>query len=429
VKKVLIITYYWPPAGGPGVQRVLKFVKYLPQFGWTPLVLTVASGEYPALDLTLEKEIPKICQEFRINAFEPGRLYKRFIGLKDSEKIPVAVLTEKDLNWKKRVANWLRLNFFLPDAKIMWKYPAVKEGKRIISEESPDIIFSSSPPPTVHLIARELATSSGLNWVADFRDPWTNIYHYSELKKKWWAKKIDNHLEYSVLTNASKITVVNQGFFNQENQSESVVLPNGFDSEDYKNYSDHNPNDKFTIRYIGSLKPRQYVDSFFNMLKNLSQEKKYAESIRLELIGHIYPEVRKEIMEKNIALELNLSGYLDHENAVKRILTADLLLLVIGSSSIADKVFSGKIFEYIMARKPILAYGPIDGAASALLTKTRCGRMFDFNDLKGAYGYLLEYYQRWQKRDSYADFNLSEIAQYERKNLTQKLVKIFEELI
>jgi hypothetical protein len=207
------------------------------------------------------------------------------------------------------------------------------------------------------------------------------------------------------------------------------VLPNGFDGEDYKNYSDHDPNDKFTIRYIGSLKPRQYVDSFFSMLKNLSQEKKYAESIRLELVGHIYPEVRKAIMEKNIDLELNLSGYLDHENAVKRILTADMLLLVIGSSSIADKVFSGKIFEYIMARKPILAYGPIDGAASALLAKTRCGKMFDFSDYKGADGYLLEHYQRWQKQDTYSDFNLSEIAQYERKNLTQKLVKIFEELI
>ena len=429
MKKVLIISYYRPPAGGPGVQRVLKFAKYLPRFGWQPIVLTVEGGEYPAFDLSMEKEIPQSCKVYRVRAFEPGRLYRQFVGLKKGDKIPVAVLTEKKPGWKKRFANWVRLNLFLPDAKILWKYRAVQEGKRIIAREKPNVLFSSSPPPTVHLIAKALARHAGLKWVADFRDPWTNIYHYSELNKSQLAKKMDQHLEYSVLKNATKITFVNQGFFNYSEQSNMHLLPNGFDPEDVDDHSENDSNDKFTIRYVGSLKPRQYVDSFFTVLKNLSLEKKFFRTIRLEFIGNVYPEVRQAIADKNISLEINFLGYLEHDKALKYVMHADLLLLVIGPSAIADKLFSGKIFEYIMARKPILAYGPIHGAASVLLSSTHTGKMYDYKDYEGPENYIVEHYNRWQSKDAYSDYDQKEIAKYDRKILTQKLVQIFEEII
>src|SRR6056297_643237 len=153
MKKVLIITYYWPPSGGPGVQRVLKFAKYLPEFGWQPIILTVKNGEYPAHDESLRKDIPESCKVYKTPALEPFSLYKKFTGMAEDERIPTAALTEKKTNWKKKVAHWIRLNLFIPDAKIGWIPYAVKAGKHIIQKENPDTIFSSSPPPTVNLIA------------------------------------------------------------------------------------------------------------------------------------------------------------------------------------------------------------------------------------------------------------------------------------
>jgi hypothetical protein len=178
MKKVLIITYYWPPAGGPGVQRILKFAKYLPDFGWQPLVLTVSKGEYPALDKSLYKEIPQEAEVFKTKSFEPNLLYKKFVGLDQDASIPISVLSEEKSSLKKSLAHWIRINFFIPDAKIGWQPFAITEGKRIIENHQPDIIFSSSPPPTVHLIARRLKKYARLKWVADFRDPWTDIHYY-----------------------------------------------------------------------------------------------------------------------------------------------------------------------------------------------------------------------------------------------------------
>ena len=162
MKKVLIITYYWPPSGGPGVQRVLKFAKYLPQFGWQPIILTVKNGEYPAIDETLEKDIPPECIVYKTNSWEPTNLYKKFAVMKKDEKIPVAVLSENNVSWKKKIANWIRLNLFIPDAKIGWIPFAVRKGKEIIKEHQPDVIFSSSPPHSLQFIAKKLAKWSGL---------------------------------------------------------------------------------------------------------------------------------------------------------------------------------------------------------------------------------------------------------------------------
>ncbi|MCK4715587.1 MAG: glycosyltransferase, partial [Candidatus Marinimicrobia bacterium] len=210
MKKVLIITYYWPPAGGPGVQRVLKFAKYLPEFGWQPIILTVKNGEYPAIDNSLQKEIPANCKVYNTFSIEPNFVYKKFTGMGSDEKIPTAVLAAENTNWKKRLANWIRLNLFIPDAKIGWIPFAVRKGKKIIKAEKPDIIFSSSPPPTVHLIARKLAKWSGIKWVADFRDPWTDIYHYNDVKRSAWSLNRDKDKEKEIVTSADEIITVSQ---------------------------------------------------------------------------------------------------------------------------------------------------------------------------------------------------------------------------
>jgi hypothetical protein len=429
MKKVLIITYYWPPAGGPGVQRVLKFAKYLPQFGWQPIILTVKNGEYPAIDETLESDIPAECQVYKTSSLEPNQLYKKFVGMKKEERIRVAVMTEANKNWKKKIAGWVRLNLIFPDAKIGWKPSALKVGKKVIDELRPDLIFSSSPPPTTHRIARSLSKKSKLPWVADFRDPWTNIYYYDKAPKSKFAQMIDHKLEKQTLNDADKVITVTKGFFTNFDHSKEIQIPNGFDSDDIRNIEPKAKNKKFTIRYMGFLKTKQYVESFFDILKELSQLESYRENIKLEIIGNLNPIVQKRIEEKAIEMEVNFINYKNHDEALTLIVNADLLLLIIGISNVNRKLLSGKVFEYLMAKKPILAYGPTDGAAAQLLENTKSGKMFQYEDYKNAKQFILVNYERWNSGGNFHPLAALEISQYERKKLTESLVKVFEDVI
>lgn len=428
MRKALIITYYWPPAGGPGVQRVLKFVKYLPEFGWQPLVLTVKKGEYPAIDNKISDDVSTEAIINKTKAFEPYFYYKRFLGQEENEKVPVGILTHQDLSWKQKIANFIRLNIFIPDAKIGWIPFAVSTGKQLIKNEKPAAIFTSSPPATAHLIGKKLAKWSKLPWVADFRDPWTNIYHYDQRPKMYIAQKIDKYLERRVLYAASKITVVSPGFFNHHFLYKTKKISNGYDLADLK--TGHGVrSDKFIIRYMGSLKIRQFVETFFKILNELSVEKEFIEKMQVEFIGYVDPLVQKYIKEKNISLNLKFYGYVPHYEAIKLISQANMLLHVVGKSEYATVVTGGKLFEYMMVKRPILSYGPKNGETDRLLQETKCGKLFDFEDKLGAKTYLLDQYKNWKNKRVNFHPVISKIEQYNRKNLTKKLTQTFEEII
>jgi glycosyltransferase involved in cell wall biosynthesis len=429
MKKVLIITYYWPPAGGPGVQRVLKFSQYMVEYGWQPIVLTVNNGEYPGLDPGLEKKIPDSCLVFKTDSREPGSLYKRFVGMKQSEAIPVAVLTEKKNSWRKKLANWIRLNLIIPDAKIGWKPFALKEGEKIINKYQPDIIFSSSPPPTVHLIAKALSKKMGVKWIADFRDPWTKIHYYNQLPKNKLSQRIDKNLEKEVLKATDKITVVNQDFFDEIDKQKEVVIPNGFDLSDFPVIKIKNRNDKFTICYAGSFKTRQFLDSFFDALNEIVLDMDISNFIILEFLGNVDPIIKQKIESKKLPCEINFVGFVGHDQVLKKIIQADLLLLVIGKSDCAPHILSTKVFEYLNARKPILAFGPENGAVDKLLQKTKSGKLFNYDDKDNAIRYLRDQVQKWKDNIVYTDFDNEQISKYNRKTLTKKLVNIFEEIL
>ena len=205
MKKVLIITYYWPPLGGAGVQRVLKFAKYLPEFGWQPIVLTVENGDAPVIDKSLFTDIPKECKIYKTKAFQPYNIYKKFTSKPADEKIPSDVLIKKNNSLKEKLSNWIRLNVFLPDAKVGWIPFAFKEGLKIINKENIALIFSSSPPHTVQLIAKKLAKKTGLKLIADLRDPWMELIHYQANKRAFFAKFIESKLERGALDSAEEI--------------------------------------------------------------------------------------------------------------------------------------------------------------------------------------------------------------------------------
>jgi glycosyltransferase involved in cell wall biosynthesis len=266
LKKVLIISYYFPPSGGPGVQRVLKFVKYLPEFGWQPVVLTVKDGDFPARDESLLNEIPKDVKVFRTDIFEPYNYYRKLTGRKKGQAIDVDNIEKgSKKRFSDRISEFIRATFFIPDARRGWKKYAVKEGKKIIDTEKPDLIFSSSPPYTCALIAMELKKYAGkkgrkIPWVSDLRDAWTD---YLTTPNRWFLpKKIDKKYERTSLDKADVLTIVASGMkddFDKKypqisKKTKYVLLRNGFDSDDYKNAQYENKtNEKFTVVYTGSM--------------------------------------------------------------------------------------------------------------------------------------------------------------------------------
>ena len=231
MKKVLIITYYWPPSGGAGVQRALKFAKYLPEFGWEPVILTVENPDSPVDDTSLLNDIPKGTKVYKTKSLEPFELYKKFAGKKSDSKIPNDVLlNKKNLSLKVRLAQWIRLNLFIPDAKIGWKKYAVKKGLEIIKTENIDLIFTTSPPQTVALIGRKLSKLCGVKWIADFRDPWMEIVYYQNVNRTKLTKVVDSSLEKKVMNNADTIITISYDIADlirgKAKDQNVVVIPN-----------------------------------------------------------------------------------------------------------------------------------------------------------------------------------------------------------
>jgi len=431
-KKVLIITYYWPPAGGPGVQRVLKFAKYLPEFGWDPIILTVANGEYPAIDESLAKDIPEGCKVYKTKAFEPTTFYRKFTGMKQDEKIPVANLAQKNISWKKKLSNWVRLNLFVPDAKIGWIPYAVSQGKQIIKKEQPDIIFSSSPPPTVHLIAKKLTKWSGLKWVADFRDPWTKIHYLHDQKFNPISKRRNEKLERSVVIECDKATCVSSNFvdlISSNQQDKFKIITNGYDNETTFSTGEKASNNVFNILYIGGLTWNRYYKSFFVWLKELIEKGDLDKNkVRIQLAGSIEPTIKKEIEELFSTLNvLEVIAYLPHSEAVSLMQESDLLLLFLEQVAGYEGHIPGKLFEYISTQNRILGLGNTAGESAQILEKTNTGRIFKPENEKEIKKQLVTEFQNWQNGEI-AKIDAASIEKYSRKQLTQQLANLFSEI-
>lgn len=432
MKKVLIITYYWPPAGGPGVQRVLKFAKYLPEFGWDPIILTVANGEYPAIDESLAKDIPDGCKVYKTKALEPNMFYRKFTGMKQDEKIPVANLAQKNISWKKKLSNWVRLNLFIPDAKIGWIPYAVRQGKKIIKEEKPDIIFSSSPPPSVHLIAKKLAKWSGIKWVADFRDPWTKIHYLQNQKFNPLSKRRNKKLERSVVSGCDKASCVSNNFIDlitETEKSKFEIITNGYDTETDISVKNSTSSKFFKILYIGGLTWNRYYKSFFIGLKeSIETGDLDAGKVRIQLAGSIEPSIKNEIEEIFSKLNvLEIQGYLPHAEAVQLMNEAQLLLLFMEQVKGYEGHIPGKLFEYISTQNRILGLGIAIGESAQILENTNTGKIFEPQNVSEIKDQLVKEYRNWQNGEI-LQIDTKLIEQYSRKRLSMKLATLFDEV-
>lgn len=429
MKKVLIITYYWPPAGGAGVQRVLKFAKYLPQFGWKPIILTVDNPDCPVIDESLLKDIPPECKVYKTKAIEPFEIYKKLTGKEKSYKIPSDVITKStNLSLTEKISKWIRINLFIPDAKIGWKYFAVKEGLKVIRKEKVDLIFATSPPHTVQLIAKKLAKFTKLKWIADFRDPWMEILHYQNINRNCITKTIDENLEKRVLQKANSIITISEDIVNlfksKVGEKKYFVIANGFDESDFQTVK-KDKSDIFTIAYTGIINKTRVPYVFLSALRKIINDEKIS-NIRFIIAGKTCIEFINEVKKLEIENYVEEKGFLPHHASTYILQNSDVLLLVIDDVPKNSGFLTGKIFEYLGTKKPIFAIGPVNGNANEIIKKSDCGKMLDYKDEEGAYNLLKEMYNNWLKNSFNYKFDVEE---YSRKNLTKKLSQIFDEEI
>ena len=424
MKKVLIIAYYWPPAGGAGVQRVLKYAKYLPEFGWEPVILTVNSPDSPIEDLSLLDDISPNAKIYKTNALEPFNLYKKITGKKADDKISSDILVdETKSSFTEKISRWIRLNIFIPDAKIGWIPYAIRRGMKIIEEENIELIFSSSPPHTVQVIAKKLAHKSKLKWVADFRDPWLELIHYQANKRLKFVQSYEAKLEKKVLSKAdSLITVsaaIKEMFYNKVNRSDVHVIPNGFDESDIK-VSQSTSKNYFIITYTGIISDTKIPTPLFFAVNKMKSEG--IKNIKLIFAGSICEKCFEAVKRFDLEETFEYKGYLPHSESVKLLQEATILLLLIDDIPNNKGILTGKLFEYLGSKKPIFAIGPTDGDANKIIEDTNSGNMVEFDQDEEAYLLLKKMYDGWINSDLDYKFN---VKQYSRKKQAEQLAKIF----
>lgn len=435
MKKVLVITYYWPPSGGAGVQRWLKFIKYMREFGWEPVVYTVLNGEMPVIDLSLEIDVPKDLTILKTPIWEPYQLYKKFIGRKKSDKINASFLSEnKKTGIAEKISIWIRGNFFIPDARKYWIKPSINFLSDFLSKNKIDFVISSGPPHSMHLIALGLIKKyPKLKWIADFRDPWTNIDFYEKLMLSKWADKKHHHQELNVLHQANVVLSVGKTMSNDFLNSykndggkfldKFQVISNGFDETDFLISHTH-LDKKFSIAHIGSLVKDRNPTILWKVLSKLVNENsEFKNQLEIKLVGKIDIYIKEQLQLFGLTQYVNKIDYLAHTEVLIEQQKSKVLLLLINSTKNAQGILTGKFYEYLASHRPILAIGPTNGELADVIEKSNSGIICDFNDELALEKSILIFFKGEEKVR-----NMKEVNKYSRKELTRQLCLILDGL-
>lgn len=424
-KKILIISYYWPPAGGPGVQRWLKFVKYLPEFGWEPTVFIPENPSYPIVDETLQKDVPKNLKMIKTKIWEPYQLAEKF-G-KDNKKFKAGQFdVGENQSWKAKLSIFVRGNFFIPDARVFWVKPSIEFLEKYLKANHYDVLVTTGPPHSLHLIGLGLKKKMpSLKWIADFRDPWTEISYYKHLKLTKFADKKHRNLEEQVFKNAD-ITIATS-YTDAENfkkkGANAFCITNGFDLEVGSLKSEDKKSEKFTLSYIGVLEQLRNPEILWKTLEELALENKdFATNFELKFVGRLDDKILKKIENSPLKNNLVNLGYQTHDVALQEMQKSSILLMTNFPQESSKGIIPGKIFEYLATGKTILSFGPKGADVEKILAETKAGKHFGYNEKENLKQFILETYQHW--KSGILENNAENIEQFSRKNLTQKLVNL-----
>ena len=443
MRKALVITYYWPPAGGSGVQRWLKFSKYLREFGYESIIYTPENPEFMATDKSLEAEISEGIVVIKRRIREPYSLYKKFTGRKGA--IKPGFVTDSGSgkgSFKERLSLFIRSNLFFPDPKMLWIRPSVRFLKKYIAQNNIDIIVTTGPPHSMHIIGRRVSEATSVPWIADFRDPWTKMYNFKYMGYTSVMKSKHERAERKILTSADAVVTVTEtiraeleqiiysekGQHNQKTAKSKVfVVTNGYDESDFAAPAPKlEPH--FTITFTGLFVKSQNPGRFWKILSEMvAEDIVFAGDLKIRLIGDIDQTIFDEISAFGLNENLIAMGYMAHEEVINYQRSAQILLLSVGCEPEAKGILTGKFFEYLAARRPIVAFGIKGGDIDLALEKSSAGTMFPYNDENEVKAYIEALYKEF--RNAGIPYTSGAIERYSRRNLTEEIASIMDKYV
>ena len=452
MKRALIITYYWPPSGGSGVQRWLKFAKYLPKYGWEPVIYTPLNPEANTEDPALLKDIAPTTEVIKRKIWEPYSFYKSLFGKNGSTHnggthIKANIIGSSNSGLGHRLSMFVRGNFFIPDPRCFWIRPSIRYLVKYLKEHPVDVIISTGPPHSMHLIAKGVAKATGVKWIADFRDPWTEIFYFKHLNLLRCVYNRHRKLEQSVLDGADIVTVVSrkmQQDYAARTSTPVKIVTNGFDHEDFAHpatgkeeecnrHCATEGREKFTLIHTGIFVDNGNPHLLWETLgEKAAAEPQFREDLQIRLMGQVDESVLQGIEKANLTGNLINMGYRPHDEVVQWQKSARVLLLPLRKEPEAAAILTGKFFEYLASGREILAFGPVDGDLAKALHETQSGTIADFNDkettrreIDRLYGQFLK--NGGERKNCREEKPLSDaVMRYSREHLTGEMVKLFE---
>lgn len=436
MKNLLVVAYYFPPSGGPGVQRVLKYIKYIRETGWNPIVFTAKDADYPAFDYSLLEEIPPNVTVVRSKIFEPYNFYRKLTGKKPGEPVDVNIIKKEGakLSTKEKLIEFVRGTFFIPDARIGWYFTGKSELNKLLKQYKIDAIYSSSPPYTCSLIAKYAKKKINVPWVAGFRDPWTD---FIQAPPRWFLPKfIDRYLEKSVFQNADAIEVAWEGIrkdalskYPDLDSNKFVHIPNGYDSQDYPNI-EFKRNEVFNLTYTGSMYGKRNPKSLFEAIEILLANNQISKNdFVINFVGRFGQEIHQMIEETSFRDRIKKIEYLPHSQSILKLLESDALLLIVDESKESEEIVPGKVYEYLGTHKPLLVIAPEKGAVADLICETGAGLLAHQSDISKIASNFLKLFQLWKEKKELDSIKPDAIKKYERKQLSHNLAELLDKLI
>ncbi|MFW6018963.1 MAG: glycosyltransferase family 4 protein [Bacteroidales bacterium] len=428
-KRILIITYYWPPSGGSGVLRWVKMTKYLYELGYEPVIYTADNADYPVIDESIADDLPDSLEVIRQQIWEPYDLYRKFTGKAKEEKFNQGGFTSATAGNQKKenLALWIRSNFFIPDARRFWVKPSVSYLKQYLMNNPVDYIITTGPPHSLHLIGMKLKKIMNIPWIADFRDPWTKIYYYPELPLIQPADALHHHLEKKVLKNADSVITVGKTIATELEQISKryvKVVHNGYDHAEMPEIKPPN-NEKFRIIHTGNISRSKNQPFFWKVLSYfLDKNPGMEEDLEIVLAGTLDYKVDEDLQNYDLEKFVTRTGYLPHHETLELQQTASLLLLMISDTAHSKGVLTGKLFEYLASEKPVIAIAPENSDLADIIRDCKAGEIVGFGDKRKLTNVLSFYYEQFQQKK--LESTTTQYEKFSRIELTKKFSEILK---
>lgn len=423
-KKILIVTYYWPPSGGVGVQRWMNFALQLQKKGWTPIILTPENPQFDIKDKKLEKRVENITTH-KIPIWEPFQFFHSITGGREKNNVQQGLVMEKgQRTFTDKLSVWVRGNIFLPDPRVFWVRKASTYAIELVKKEGVSIVITTGPPHSIHLIGKRIKRKTNIKWLADFRDPWSKWDVLQKLNTSSLAMKIHRSLESSVIRHADQITTVSGRL--AESLNDADVINNGVTFSSDKDVDQSEA--KFTIGYFGMLNELRNPKQFWMMLDQMCRENTdFAGKLHINIGGIVSASIKEDVLKfHELKDRVHFLGYLSHEQILKEYKKCNMLLLLLNKSNNSKWILPVKFFEYLTAKRMILCLGPRESDLGDIINKKDIGEIISYNDIASMRAFIEDVFEHYRK-PSLADIT-ELLEQFSHKNLVEKLDQLLLEL-